>query len=281
MWTRIHHLHTICLTRTIKFFLALLLCGISSFAILQAWPATTWAQEENAIPGDQTPLAGQRVIAGTVEEVRGEQAKVDTGEGQPRFVPLNIRKEMGLPELKKGDQVEIIVNEQNLIVDVHVPGENPQHKVVRGTLAHPLRTGHDKAVIQSIEGKEESHFIRPLARSKVASIPVGTDAVFLIDEKGQIVDAIFSSGEGVEKAQHLSKKKSPLKASFKKVTGVLTQALQENSISIKPNGNGEQRYEVRPLTQEKFKNLSSGQVVVLFIDEENKVTDVSFTKEKP
>jgi hypothetical protein len=65
------------------------------------------------------------------------------------------------------------------------------------------------------------------------------------------------------------------------VTGVLTQALQENSISIKPNGNGEQRYEVRPLTQEKFKNLSSGQVVVLFIDEENKVTDVSFTKEKP
>jgi len=31
-------------------------------------------------------------------------------------------------------------------------------------------------------GKEESHFIRPVARSKVGSIPVGIEAVFLIDE---------------------------------------------------------------------------------------------------
>lgn len=212
-----------------------------------------------------------------MEEIRGEQAKVDTGEGQPRFVPMNIGKEKGLSELKKGDRVEITVNEQNLLVDVHLLGEQSQHKIVRGVLAQPLVTGHDKAVIQSKEGEEE-FLIRPLARSKVASIPVGTEALFFIDEKDKIVDVTFGSQEEVEKAQQLWEKKSPLKASFKKVTGVLIQPLQENSISIKQNGKGEQRYEVRPLSQEKFKDLSSGQVVVLFIDDENKVTGVSFTK---
>jgi hypothetical protein len=64
------------------------------------------------------------------------------------------------------------------------------------------------------------------------------------------------------------------------VTGVLIQPLRDKRISIQQERKGEQQYEVRPLTQEKLKNLSSGQVVVLFIDDENKVTDVSFTKEK-
>lgn len=64
------------------------------------------------------------------------------------------------------------------------------------------------------------------------------------------------------------------------MTGVLIQPLRDKRISIQQEGKGEQQYEVRPLTQEKLKNLSSGQVVVLFIDDKNKVTDVSFTKEK-
>jgi hypothetical protein len=95
----------------------------------------------------------------------------------------------------------------------------------------------------------------------------------------QIVDVTYSSQKEANKAQGLVEKKSPLKASFKKVTGVLVQPLQENTISIEENGE-EQQYEVRSLVQEKIKNLSSGQSIVLFIDDENKVTDVSFEKEK-
>jgi hypothetical protein len=144
-------------------------------------------------------------------------------------------------------------------------------------------TGHDKAVIQSQEHEEE-YFIRPLARSKVASVPVGVEATFLIDEMNQIVDVTFDSQAKSNKAQELGEKKSPLKGNFKKVTGVLTQPLQDNTVSIQEEGSKAQQYEVRPLVQEKLKQLSKGRTVVLFIDDENKVTDASFPpneKENP
>jgi hypothetical protein len=247
-------------------------------AICLTFTGITLAQEgKDEARNSQNSLAGERVIAGTVKEIKGEQAKVDTGEMQPRFVPMNLRKEKGLSELKNGDRVEITLNDQNLIVDVHLPGEVSNHRTVHGKLAQPLVTGHDKAVIQTEEGREESHKISSMAMSKVASIPVGAEVIFLIDEKDQIVDVTFESQKDVEKAQDLAKKKSPLKGNFKKVTGTIKQPLQDNRISIKKAGSSEQEYEVRPLIQEKMQNLSAGQAVVLFLDDENKVTDVAFS----
>ncbi|HSF11053.1 MAG TPA: hypothetical protein VLA60_16700 [Nitrospirales bacterium] len=215
---------------------------------------------------------------GTVEEVRGEQAKVDTGEGQPRYLPMSLREDKGLSALKKGDRVEITVNDQNLIVDVHLAGEESKHRTIQGVLAQPLVTGHEKAVIQTKEGQEESHKISSMAMSKVASIPVGAEVIFLIDEMDQIVDVTFENQPGVEKTQHLGEKKSPLKGNFKKVSGILKQPMKDNMVTVQLDGKKEQQYEVRPLIQEKFKKLSSGQEVILFVDDENKVTDVAFVE---
>jgi hypothetical protein len=106
-----------------------------------------------------------------------------------------------LSQLKKGDRVEITVNDQNLLVDVHTVGESSHHLVVQGRIIEPLVTGHQKAVIRnSRSGKEESHFIRPVARSKVASVPVGIEAVFLIDELNKIVEVTFGSPEAIHQA---------------------------------------------------------------------------------
>ena len=41
---------------------------------------------------DPQLLSGDRVLLGTVEEVRSDQARINTGEGQPRFVPMNVRR---------------------------------------------------------------------------------------------------------------------------------------------------------------------------------------------
>ena len=259
----------------------LFLYGILLLAVSCTFVHATFALEaKDATQKSQSSLAGERVITGTVEEIRGEQARVNTGEIQPRFLPMNLRKDKGLPDLKKGDRVEITLNDQNLIVDVHLPGEASIHRKVHGELAQPLITGHEKAVIRTTEGEEESHLISSTARSKVGSIPVGAEAVFLIDEMGQIVDVTFGSPEEVKKAQHLSKKKSPLKGNFKKVAGTVKQPLQENRISIKNEESGEQEYEVRPLIQEKLQNIAAGQSVVLFLDDQNKVTDAAFTPDK-
>jgi hypothetical protein len=131
--------------------------GLKGFIVLAlCW--FSWA----SIPGSATELhpshgqllPGDRVLLGTVEEVRSDQASVDTGELQPRFIPMGVRKEKGLPTLKQGDRVEITVNEQNLLVDVHMAGESSSHKIVEGQLAGNLETGHDKAVIRTSDGAE-------------------------------------------------------------------------------------------------------------------------------
>ena len=139
---------------------------LTSFMVFM--PVADAASEGAGTGTDAQLLSGDRVLLGTVEEVRSDQARINTGEGQPRFVPMNVRKDKGLPDLKKGDQVEVTVNDQNLLVDVHKVGESSHHRVIQGQLAEPLDTGHDKAVIRTQEGKEESHLVRPVARSKVA-----------------------------------------------------------------------------------------------------------------
>jgi hypothetical protein len=225
-------------------------------------------------------FSGDRVLFGTVEDVRSDQARINTGEGQPRYLPMNVRKDKRLPELKKGDLVEITVNDQNLLVDVHKAGESGHHRVVRGQLAGPLETGHDKAVIRTPNGKEESHLVRPVARSKVASIPVGADVIFLIDELDKIVDVTMGTTESVQRAAELGQKKSPLKGNLSQVTGKILKPLRDNNIVIRTEDGKEHSYQVRPLIQPRLATLSKGDAAVLLVDDENKVTDVAFVPDR-
>jgi TusA-related sulfurtransferase len=221
-------------------------------------------------------LPGDRILLGTVVEVRSDQARIDTGEVEPRYVPMGVRKAKGLPDLKPGDRIEITVNEQNLLVDVHKVGESGHHRVVRGQLAGPMETGLDKAVIRTTNGKEESHFVRPVARSKMAAVPVGVDAVFLIDELNKIADVTFGSAEAAHRAAELWQKMSPIKGNLAQVPGKIMKSLQNNTIVIRTDDGAEHAYQVRPLIQPRLATLSKGESAVLLVDDENMVTDVAF-----
>lgn len=245
--------------------------------LLTGWLISAASLGEAASGSEQAHpqlLPDDRVLIGTVQEVRGDQARIDTGEVEPRYVPMGVRQAKGLPDLKKGDRVEITINDQNLLVDVHLIGEASYHRVVEGRLIEPLVTGHERGVLRTMQGKEESHEIRPVARSKVASVPVGVDAVFLIDESDRIVDVTFGSKEAVHRAAELWRKKTPLKGNFDRISGVITTPLQNNTIAIRTD-KGEHAYEVRPLAERRLTNLSKGDAVVLLVDEEHKVTDVA------
>lgn len=215
-------------------------------------------------------LSGDRILIGTVEEVRSEQARIDIGDRAPRFIPMGVRKVKELPALKKGDRIEITVNDQNLLVDVHLLGESSYHRVVHGQLAGPLVTGHDRAVIRTTSGKEEFHLVRPVARSKVASIPVGADAVFLIDELNKIVDVTYGSKEAVHRAAELWQKKTPLKGNLSQIPGVILKPLDNNYVFIRTEDGKEQLYEVRSLAQPRLAKLSKGDAVVLLVDDDER-----------
>jgi hypothetical protein len=188
---------------------------------------------------------------------------------------MGVREAKGLPDLKKGDGVEITVNDQNLLVDVHLIGEASSHRVVEGQLVQSLVTGHDRAVLRTTRGKEESHSIRPVARSKMASVPVGVDAVFLVDESDRIVDVTFGSMEAVRRAAELWEKKTPLKGNFDRIVGTIMTPLENNRIAIRTEEGDERPYEVRPLAQLRLVKLSNGDEVILLVDDEGKVTDVA------
>jgi translation initiation factor IF-1 len=250
---------------------------LSGCCFSPAFIAAAAADVEQAHP---QLLSGNRVLLGTVEEVRSEQVRINAGDLTSRFVPMGVRKAKDLPELKIGDLVEITVNDQNLLVDVHKAGESGHHRVVPGQLADAMKTGHDAAVIRTMEGKEEFHFVRPVARSKVASMPIGADVIFLIDEMDRIVDVTMGSVESVQRSAALGQQKSPLKGNLTQIAGKILIPLNDHTIVIRMEDGKQHTYHVRPLIQQRLATLFKGDAVVLLLDEENKVTDVAFLPRK-
>jgi hypothetical protein len=234
------------------------------------------------IPGlsvehEQTPQEyrvlwpGHRIVTGTVEAVVGDLVKVNTGELLPRFLSAKEATEKGVPPLKKGDRLQVAINDQNLVVDYHLIGQNLWHRIIRGRLAQPLPVGHEWAVIRTHRG-EEAFSVRPLARSKVSAIPVNTPAVFLTDQANKIVDATFGT-ETVLQQQTREWKKSPPKAPYRRIEGTLVRS--PGWVIIKTPDGKDEAYEVRPYIQEKLVKSPEGGSVILMVDDENKVSDLA------
>ena len=215
---------------------------------------------------------GHRILTGTVESVTGDVVKVNTGELMPRVLSLKEAKDKGFPPLQKGQQLQIVVNDQNIVVDYHPAGQGMWHRIIRGQLAQPLPVGQEWAVIRTEEGKEEAFYVRPLARAKVSAIPVNVPAVFLTDEANKVIDVTFGSEEVLQRKTG-EWKKSPPKAPYRRVEGTVVRS--PGWIMVKTTDGKEQMFEVRPYVQEKLAHAGEGAGVVLMIDDENKVSDVA------
>ena len=215
---------------------------------------------------------GHRIMIGTVESVIGDLIKVNTGELLPRFLSAKEAADKGIPPLRKGDQLQVAINDQNLVVDYHLVGQELWHRILRGQLAQPLPVGQEWAVIRTDRGKEEAFLVRPLARSKVGAIPVHAPAVFLTDESNKIIDATFGS-DTVLQRQTGEWKKSPPKAPYRRIEGTILRS--PGWVIIKTPDGTEQAYEVRPYVQERLAKSPEGRSVILMLDDDNKVSDLA------
>jgi hypothetical protein len=219
-------------------------------------------------------LPADRVIVGTVEDVRADQIKVDTGDGTPRYLSSKQAREKGIRPLEKGDRVLIVLNEQNAVLGYHRVGEMGLHEIIRGRLTQPLMVGQEWATIQP-EGKaEQTYRVRPLVRSKMAAVPIGLPAVFLIDETSQIMDVVFSSEETL-RAGAQGGSASPPKGINRQLTGTLVKPLVNNQVVIRTDDGVEQAIEAREFLHGKLEKLSVGETIILLLDNENKVADLA------
>jgi hypothetical protein len=153
-------------------------------------------------------LPGHRVVKGTVEEVKGDMARVNLGDLKTRPLSLKQGQEKGIHTLKEGDRVEIVINSENGVVDYHREGEPLHHRVIRGRVAD-VAEGVEWALVIEESGKKERYPVQPEARSRIKKVYTGAPAVFLIGEANNILDAVAENNPEIQlPIKELDKKSS-------------------------------------------------------------------------
>jgi hypothetical protein len=120
---------------------------------------------------------------------------------------------------------------------------------------------------------EAAFKVRAHARSTMAAIPVGADAVFLIDETDEITDATCADRVPGADQRHAT---SPPKAAHRRIEGSITEPLTLDLITVRTHEGSPRPFEVRPLVYDRLAQLAKGDSVILLVDTDEKVIDVAF-----
>ncbi len=224
----------------------------------------------------QVLLSGDRIVIGTVERIAGDQIEVEYPESlQPRYLPLSQAREKGM-QITKGDKIKMVFNAQHVLVDFHPLGHvEGHHQIIKGVIDQQMPVGQEHVVIKTTSGKTSAYTVRPLARSKVASMPVGVDAVFLADETGKIVDVTFGSIEALTQAsQEYQQMSNPL-APHARMAGRVLSPLTDKTITIETSDGKTWTYPVRSFLTERVSAFKKGEQLTLLIDSDDQVIDVT------
>ena len=131
---------------------------------------------------------------GEVIEKSGGLA-IKTQEGTTYQLSENEARRQGR-EFKAGDKVEVSVNENNAIVDVHLEGEKGEHKFVTGKLVH---VGRMKKEIKLQTPEGDRSFPLLLQETKTGDLPEGTEVTVELNEAGTVIDLHKGKHAGKEK----------------------------------------------------------------------------------
>lgn len=136
-------------------------------------------------------LPDDRLVHGTVQDVKSGQIQVNIGELMPVFLSVEAASEKGMPSLQPGDKLTIVVSSENEFIDFHLAGQPGWDRVLKGSLIQPVVGDQRWAVIRTTQGVNEPYEVAERARQKVLNIPVGVPAMYLLDKANIIIDATF------------------------------------------------------------------------------------------
>ena len=139
--------------------------------------------------------AAHKHFKGEVIEKGGALAIV-TKEGTTYQLSENEARRQGRA-FKAGDKVEVSVNENNAIVDVHLEGEKGQHKFVTGKLVH---VGQMKKEIKLQTAEGDQTFPLLLQETKTGGLAEGTEVTVELNEAGTVID-LHKGKHGGQKKQ--------------------------------------------------------------------------------
>jgi hypothetical protein len=132
--------------------------------------------------------------AGHHNKLNGIVTKIESGmifvktEGlQSRTFSINKADRMGLHEVKVGDTVALVVDENNVLVDVHKKGLEPAgHRMVTGNLHWTDPSG--KQIKLATPKGVQSFDVDSMVSSKLTAVAKGQQVVVELDEANVVID---------------------------------------------------------------------------------------------
>ena len=157
--------------------------GLSLWQPGAAHAGTTGAIERAVL------LPDDRLVRGTVQDVKSGQIQVNIGELMPVFLSVDAVREKGMPSLQRGDKLTMVVSGENEFIDFHLADQPGWDRVFKGHLIQPVVGDQRWAVIRTVQGLNEPYEVAEGARQKVLNIPVSVPALFLLNKANIIIDA--------------------------------------------------------------------------------------------
>jgi uncharacterized protein YuzE len=194
-------------------------------------------------------------VTGVVSKVQPDLITVKTPWGQMRISSSTAPK-----NLEVGEEVEMQVNENNAVIDVHRKGDpSHSHRFVSGKLAY-VSTDRREIKLWTPEG--EKKFDVQTGRSQLSGIDEGTPIAIELNEQGKVIDIHRMTVE-MEFDEHPHTKSG----NHLTLHGVVTK-IQSGSVFVKtPVG----QYNINAKTAPS--DAAVGDEVTLWLNEENLVID--------
>ena len=134
-------------------------------------------------------LPGDRLVRGTVQDVKSWQIQVNIGELMPVFLSVDVAAEKGMPSFQRGDKLTMVVSDQNELTDFHLADQPGWDRMLTGHLAQPVMGDQRWAVIRTTQGLNEPYEVAEGARQKMLNIPISVPALFLLNQANIMIDA--------------------------------------------------------------------------------------------
>ncbi len=93
-------------------------------------------------------LPDDRLIHGTVQDVKPGKIQVNIGELPPVFLSVDAASEKGMPSVRRGDKLTIVVSDENEFIDFRLADQPGRDRVLKGSLIQPVGGDHHQATCE-------------------------------------------------------------------------------------------------------------------------------------
>lgn len=156
---------------------------LGSMVLSLSMPAPYASADQGGMHGQGgSPGKGTHMkVTGTVSAIQSDLITVKAPWGQLRISSATAPK-----NLEVGEEVEMQVNENNVVVDVHRKGDpSPSHRFIAGKLAYASK---DRKEIKLWTPEGEKSFDVQTGRSQLSGVDEGTPITIELNEAGKVID---------------------------------------------------------------------------------------------